>query len=110
MKTNRKTTCLIIGGVLIIVAVCALTSLFFTLVILASTPTPALAPTVTATHLVRATLTPGPPYCVCFGRMIECAEFPSQQAAQECLLNCRIQGYDDYYQLDPDLDGRACHP
>lgn len=110
MKTTNKTTCLIIGLVCACVGLLAAISIFLALVAMGSQPTVTPTSTITPTPTSSYPFTPGPPGCVCFGRIIECPEFTDQQAAQNCWAYCMRSGYGDYYNLDPDLDGNACSP
>lgn len=110
MNTNKKITIWIIVAIAACLAFFAFAALFLTLVAMGSQPTATPTSTVAPTPTSSYPFTPGPPFCVCFGRMIECAEFTDQAAAQNCWAYCMRSGYGDAYNLDPDQDGQACNP
>lgn len=54
---------------------------------------------------------PSPPsaaLCNCSGNIYDCADFPTQAAAQACYEYCLSLGAGDIHRLDGDNDGTAC--
>jgi len=56
--------------------------------------------------------TPSPPPpsapCNCSGPDLNCSDFATHEAAQDCYEYCKQQGYGDVFRLDGDSDGVAC--
>lgn len=85
------------------------------------TETPTSTATLTETPQPTATLTPIPPTatlgiptntpgapCSCTGPDLNCSDFYSQRAAQDCFNYCLGTGYGDVFDLDSDKDLQVC--
>jgi endonuclease YncB( thermonuclease family)/RNA polymerase subunit RPABC4/transcription elongation factor Spt4 len=59
------------------------------------------------TQAVSGAVTAGAAACECTGPDLDCKDFPSGSAAQECFDHCNPQ-YGDIFRLDRDKDGLAC--
>ena len=67
------------------------------------------------THIITVTIAYSPPPspppsapCNCSGPDLNCSDFSTQAAAQQCYDYCKSHGYGDVFRLDRDKDGLAC--
>lgn len=58
-----------------------------------------------ATTCPNTDVSPGP--CNCSGPDLDCSDFATHAAAQECYDYCKSRGYGDVFGLDADKDGIA---